>query len=73
MKPYFIKMSPQKECPRCGGKMIKKEVKISNIPVPGWECRECEKVIIELEDAENAIQGKRGDIVARDEIQHWIR
>lgn len=66
-------MNSSEECPRCGADMRKTTLKISDIDVRGWVCPECGKKLIKLEDAEDAIEGKRGDIVARDSSNYLIR
>ena len=66
-------MKNSMKCPRCDADMRRAPLKISDMDVWGWKCPKCSKVIIELEDAESAIQGKRGDIIVRGDLQYLIR
>ncbi|MGM0510130.1 MAG: hypothetical protein ACQESD_03270 [Thermoplasmatota archaeon] len=61
------------KCPECGAKMKETTLKISDIDVRGWTCPECGKNVIDLEDAEEAIEGKRGDIITRGDTNYLLR
>lgn len=53
--------------------MRKTTVRITNIDVQGWECPNCGKIVVEFEEAEKAITGKRGDIIVRQDTQYITR